>query len=316
MNLYRVNTLVGKHRGCKDVPFKWFRCERGERRPYAHLIENYDPDNKHAEDAIDELFTASEANALKEYLDRDYLDEVTKIEKVALPIPNNSAGVGANATAGGCLRFCKLDKGWKYSLAFRVWGVCDLRGCEPVTMTDDEINRMPWTRELMGHAEFQEWLASRKAAGAAIDIETCELGRWHAYDADPYGARPDLPEEMQQIGSTRWVRSPESRGWVNEEDLPEASGIAMYDRIHREWDALLAEEAAKMTLAEMAALSVKISAAAKKLHLGWDQLTQEQRDARWAELEAMKKPIYAHLCEGRLHEAKRRLLDAVPPTSH
>jgi hypothetical protein len=92
MNLYRVNTLVGKHRGCKDVPFKWFRCERGERRPYAHLIENYDPDNKHAEDAIDELFAASEANALKEYLDRDYLDEVTKIDESSATYSEQQCG--------------------------------------------------------------------------------------------------------------------------------------------------------------------------------------------------------------------------------
>jgi hypothetical protein len=31
-----------------------------------------------------------------------------------------------------------------------------------------------------------------------------------------------------------WVRSPESRGWVNEGDLPPAKAKAMYDRIHRE----------------------------------------------------------------------------------
>jgi hypothetical protein len=57
---------------------------------------------------------------------------------------------------------------------------------------------------------------------------------WAAYDADPYGARPDLPEEMKQVGTNRFVRSPESRGWVWEGDLPHASGHAMYERIHRE----------------------------------------------------------------------------------
>ena len=86
---------------------------------------------------------------------------------------------------------------------------------------NDAISRLPWTRGRFTKAEFQEWLASRKAAGAAIDIATCEVDRWHAYDLDPYGADPDLPEELQQIGTNRWVRSPESRGWVHEGDLPE-----------------------------------------------------------------------------------------------
>jgi hypothetical protein len=36
---------------------------------------------------------------------------------------------------------------------------------------------------------------------------------------------------MQQIGTNRWVRSPESRGWVWEGDLPPAKFKAMYDRI-------------------------------------------------------------------------------------
>jgi hypothetical protein len=52
-------------------------------------------------------------------------------------------------------------------------------------MIEDEINRMPWTRSLMTDAELQAWVASRKEAGAAIDIETCEHARWR-YDLDPY----------------------------------------------------------------------------------------------------------------------------------
>lgn len=56
----------------------------------------------------------------------------------------------------------------------------------------------------------------REDAGRAIDIETCELGRWPANDRDPYGileAKGELPEAMFQIWTNRWVRSPESRGW-------------------------------------------------------------------------------------------------------
>jgi hypothetical protein len=105
----------------------------------------------------------------------------------------------------------------------------------------DAITRLPWTRRYLTRAEFQDWLATRKAAGAAIDTETCELGKWYAHDADPYGADDDLDEEMCQIGTNRWVRSPESKGWVNEQDLPPEMVGAMYERIHREYEAWVKE---------------------------------------------------------------------------
>jgi hypothetical protein len=65
--------------------------------------------------------------------------------------------------------------------------------------------------------------------------------------AVPKAARPvpsqrqTLNEEMRQVGTNRFVRSAESRGWVHEGDLPLEKGRAMYDRIKREyaqWQAL------------------------------------------------------------------------------
>jgi hypothetical protein len=101
-------------------------------------------------------------------------------------------------------------------------------------MTDYEIHRMPWTRDLMTKEELHQWVASREKAGHAIDIETCELGRWHACDLDPYGINPELPEELQQIGTNRFVRNPRSRGWVCENDLPPDKAMALYRRTERE----------------------------------------------------------------------------------
>lgn len=98
-------------------------------------------------------------------------------------------------------------------------------------MTDDETNRLPWTSELLNHTEFLAWIATRPAAGAAIDIENCEIGAWPAFDADPYGACPDLPEAMRQVGTNRFVKSPESRGWVWEGDLPAEKVRALYARL-------------------------------------------------------------------------------------
>ena len=82
-------------------------------------------------------------------------------------------------------------------------------------------------------SDIREWLASRKEAGLKIDIKTCEVGSWHAYDLDPYGLDPDLPEELQQIGRNHFVRSPESRGWISVDDLPPEKIDALYDRFER-----------------------------------------------------------------------------------
>jgi hypothetical protein len=105
-------------------------------------------------------------------------------------------------------------------------------------ITDDERTRMPWTRDSMTVAEFEQWVATREEAGRDIDIETCELGRWFALDMDPYGIREARGEEpYPQVGTNRFVRSPESRGWVWEGDLPPEKGKAMYNRIRRDRDA-------------------------------------------------------------------------------
>jgi hypothetical protein len=99
---------------------------------------------------------------------------------------------------------------------------------------NDILSRMPWTRDQLTHAQFEAWLANRKEAGRVIDIETCELGRWHAYDCDPYGARPVLADEMKQMGTNCYVRSPISNGWISEGDLPIEKVRAINDRIRRE----------------------------------------------------------------------------------
>ena len=94
----------------------------------------------------------------------------------------------------------------------------------------DPMQTLPWNRDLLTPDEFKAWVATRKDAGAKIDIETCEIGAWKALDLDPYG-EGGLPEEFQQIGTNRYVRSPESRGWVHTEDLPSDKVEAMYARI-------------------------------------------------------------------------------------
>jgi hypothetical protein len=133
MKLYEVTTVTREYRRCKDVRFLWFRCPRRDEpaRPYSELIENYDPEkNDYEEGAIEELFTFDEANALKEYLDREHgRYGVTEIKEAELPCPQNVIGIGAMSVGGGD-DFYTLDEEETYSLPFKVWGYFNLRGCE------------------------------------------------------------------------------------------------------------------------------------------------------------------------------------------
>jgi hypothetical protein len=100
------------------------------------------------------------------------------------------------------------------------------------------IVHLPWARDQLTVDEFTAWVASREQAATTIDIATCELGRWAALDLDPYGLKELLGQDVyQQVGANRFVRSPESRGWVWEGDLSREQVSAMYARIKREHEA-------------------------------------------------------------------------------
>jgi len=135
MKLYSVHTTVKEHRGCKDVRFAWLRSGGNTERPYAKLIEDYDPKDKdaaYAEGAVDELFTAIEAGALREYLDNHHGDTgVTTIDPADLPIAKNVFPLSAMSVGGGD-DFYQLYEEPKYSLPFKVMGYFNLVGCELV----------------------------------------------------------------------------------------------------------------------------------------------------------------------------------------
>jgi hypothetical protein len=72
IELFHVTTTITKYRGCENVAMNWFYCDRKTPLgPYAQLIANYDPADEYrmyAKGAIDEMFTADEAQALVTYL--------------------------------------------------------------------------------------------------------------------------------------------------------------------------------------------------------------------------------------------------------
>jgi hypothetical protein len=101
----------------------------------------------------------------------------------------------------------------------------------------DVLDAMPWTSHLLTLQEFEQWLETRKAAGRAIDIEACEYVTIHG-DDDSYGYfGRKFPEtwEERQAWVTVYVRSPESRGWIAQEDLPDEKYKALFARREREW---------------------------------------------------------------------------------
>jgi hypothetical protein len=140
MKLYRVQSKVREFRGCRDVEFIWFRGDKpSEHRPYAELIESYNPNHECAvyrEGHIDELFTEKEALLLKEYLDRNHGDEgTTEIREKRLPVPNIFIGFGDLAVGGNDGYYYLFDERG-YALPFKVLGYFDLEGCTLVDGSD------------------------------------------------------------------------------------------------------------------------------------------------------------------------------------
>ena len=78
--------------------------------------------------------------------------------------------------------------------------------------------------------KVKKWLATRKKAGRKIDPETAEVMWTYAYDFDPYGIDPELPEELQQVSRNYFARSPGSDIWVWFGDLPRSTERALWEK--------------------------------------------------------------------------------------
>jgi hypothetical protein len=137
IELYSVTTVVKKFRyrnqDFENVGLWWVANEGGTGSvsrfgvPYADLVKGYDDSSRgYADSAVDECFTADEAKALKEYLDRENGHEgETVIEPLSLPFESNIAGQSANAIGGGrdCLLVWERDG---YPLPFKAEAYFDV----------------------------------------------------------------------------------------------------------------------------------------------------------------------------------------------
>jgi hypothetical protein len=70
----------------------------------------------------------------------------------------------------------------------------------------------------------------RKEAALKIDPDTGEVDWIYANTLDPYGVRPDLPEEYRVAGRVYFARSAGSDVWVSFDDLPDNVREALWRR--------------------------------------------------------------------------------------
>lgn len=143
VKLYRVYSRIDNfvhHLGSRNVMVNGVKvewCFMDQRNtpsiPYSVGIEDYEQTCRkdglefYAETAIDELFTAAEAEALKEYL-AQVCDTSCELEEVKIPVRANSVGTfcfydAAGASTEGCI---SLYKAAGYNLPFKVMGVYSL----------------------------------------------------------------------------------------------------------------------------------------------------------------------------------------------
>jgi hypothetical protein len=141
IKMFRIRTRVADFGGFKDVDLDWFVVERPQRLfgadgalgiDYHEVIADYDAtlDRRYSEDALEEMFTAREAEIFAAWLkaNRPANDGNTAIRERALPINNNEIGFGA-ISVGGLQDFMPISKSADYSLPFKVWGYYDKRFC-------------------------------------------------------------------------------------------------------------------------------------------------------------------------------------------
>ncbi|MCX6558717.1 MAG: hypothetical protein NTW95_15015 [Candidatus Aminicenantes bacterium] len=145
-----VRNFVYQGKRYEEVKINWFVLERKQSLvPFEAAIQEYvqldEKERAFPEEYVNEQFSREEAEALKQYLDRQPLT-TTLIETIELPVAANASGcrrLSANAGGGA---FLPLYKGKGYSLPFKVEGYFSVRFAEPVVSGDDRatvINRRP-----------------------------------------------------------------------------------------------------------------------------------------------------------------------------
>ena len=81
----------------------------------------------------------------------------------------------------------------------------------------------------------EQWLAIRKEAALQIEPETAEVSWLYGPSRDPYGLTPYKFDDVceDNVGRNYFARSPGSDVWVSFDDLPDAVGDALWNKVTR-----------------------------------------------------------------------------------
>ena len=147
MDLFNVQSRLPEFMHHREVTIYWFVGERTEPLvlPYASQIEDYNQlserDRLYTRAAVNELFTAAEAEALAEYLGEVGIEAI--IQKADLPIASNTVPIGVIGVRWPT-GFLMLSKQDTYDLPFAVCGYYDLRDASPLLADADCDRALPW----------------------------------------------------------------------------------------------------------------------------------------------------------------------------
>lgn len=129
--LYRVTSRIRRFLGHQsaDVEVLWLVVGRAEPLgPYDKLIEDFRGE-EWAVRAVNELFSAAEARAFREYLLRVYgpgSGSAITVTVTEVPVPiAKDALLARDVEVGGCWGFYRLYEENSYDLEFDVWGYYD-----------------------------------------------------------------------------------------------------------------------------------------------------------------------------------------------
>jgi hypothetical protein len=132
--LFKAHTVTDNFKGCKGVWIDWFVLSRDKPLdlPYSELVEGHDDGSDayfDSREAINELFTADEAQAFKAYIESTNTPEMVIVEPARLPYSLNTMPIRAIPLGGpqDSLMIWKRDG---YPLRFRVEGYFDIRSAQ------------------------------------------------------------------------------------------------------------------------------------------------------------------------------------------
>jgi hypothetical protein len=143
VRLYKAWSVVDNFMGQDQVRLDWFVVGRTvPLAPYAELIQDYDEDIEDScfdQVLVNELFTESEGEELRTYLDRSHQLDL-QLEEVAVPVKPGGLSYGLLLISGEKSFYTLADEEG-YNLRLSILGHYDVKGiAASVSLSDKDIS--------------------------------------------------------------------------------------------------------------------------------------------------------------------------------